>query len=287
MSLRFPPRRILVPFDFSPPSLCGLEAAKSLGGLFAARLELVYVREPAPAPLGAELASAALSMSAPRRDDPDLAAMRRRLRECAGDYPADRLAVRTLIGLPPGALARLARPAGADMVVMGTHGYYGFERAMYGSTTEAVVRQARVPVMVVHRRRTRLDLRSILCPVNLTPHAGRALAYAALLAEAVDATLTALYVSPEPEAGRRALRDFVRRTLGEPSERVACLSADGEPRDRIARQAQEGPFDLVVLAERVRPWTTDRFLGTTAERVLRRAWTPVLAVPSQRASAGP
>lgn len=283
MALRFPPRRILVPFDFSPPSLCGLEAAKSLGSLFAARLELVYVREPAPAPLAADL----LVAGPPHRgdDDPDLAAMRRRLRECVGEYPSERVHVRTLIGLPPGALARLARPAGADMVVMGTHGYYGFERAMYGSTTEAVVRQARVPVMVVHRRRSRLDLRSILCPVNLTPHSGRALAYAALLAEAVDASLTALYVSPEPEAGRRALRDFVRRTLGEPAERVSCLSAEGEPRDRIARQAQEGPFDLVVLAERVRPWTADRFLGTTAERVLRRAWTPVLAVPAQRAGA--
>jgi nucleotide-binding universal stress UspA family protein len=37
-----------------------------------------------------------------------------------------------------------------DMVVMGTHGRRGFDRAVLGSVTERVIRSAPCPVVTVH-----------------------------------------------------------------------------------------------------------------------------------------
>ena len=43
-----------------------------------------------------------------------------------------------------------ARKLGADLIVMGTHGRRGFSRLLMGSDAEGVLREARVPVLLVH-----------------------------------------------------------------------------------------------------------------------------------------
>ncbi|MBI5445226.1 MAG: universal stress protein [Deltaproteobacteria bacterium] len=46
-------------------------------------------------------------------------------------------------------ILRLAEEAGADLIVIGTHGERGIERALYGSPAQRIIRGARVPVLVV------------------------------------------------------------------------------------------------------------------------------------------
>jgi nucleotide-binding universal stress UspA family protein len=43
-----------------------------------------------------------------------------------------------------------AEAHGAGMIVMGTHGRTGLRRVLLGSVAESVIRQATVPVVVVH-----------------------------------------------------------------------------------------------------------------------------------------
>lgn len=47
------------------------------------------------------------------------------------------------------AIAEEAQKAGADLIVMGTHGARGFEHLVLGSVAEGVVRRAAVPVLLV------------------------------------------------------------------------------------------------------------------------------------------
>lgn len=47
------------------------------------------------------------------------------------------------------AIAEEAKKAGADLIVMGTHGARGFEHLVLGSVAEGVVRRATMPVMLI------------------------------------------------------------------------------------------------------------------------------------------
>ncbi|MCA8924744.1 MAG: universal stress protein, partial [Planctomycetes bacterium] len=53
-------------------------------------------------------------------------------------------------GKPADGILGLATELGCDLVVLGTHGYHGLERLMYGSVSEAVVRHAKCPALVAH-----------------------------------------------------------------------------------------------------------------------------------------
>jgi len=56
---------------------------------------------------------------------------------------------RVQMGAPHEEIVRTAEEEGAGMIVMGTHGRSGLNRALLGSVTERVIRLARCPVLTV------------------------------------------------------------------------------------------------------------------------------------------
>ncbi len=50
---------------------------------------------------------------------------------------------------PPDAIVTAARAAGADLIVVGSHGYRGFKRWVIGSVSERVCRQTTIPVLLI------------------------------------------------------------------------------------------------------------------------------------------
>ena len=52
-------------------------------------------------------------------------------------------------GSPVAEILHLANAVGADLIVMGTHGWTGLSRMLMGSTAEGVIRRARCPVLTV------------------------------------------------------------------------------------------------------------------------------------------
>jgi len=54
-----------------------------------------------------------------------------------------------LRGAPPEMIVAVANEQQVDLIVMSTHGRSGFDRLIYGSVAEAVMRGAHVPVLMV------------------------------------------------------------------------------------------------------------------------------------------
>ena len=54
-----------------------------------------------------------------------------------------------VVGDPTGEILRLCHDLGAELLVVGTHDYVGFERLLLGSIAETLVRKAPCSVMVV------------------------------------------------------------------------------------------------------------------------------------------
>lgn len=278
----FPPKNILVPADLSKPSLAAVGAAKSLARRWRASLTLVHVEQPMPSVWGVEQGMPLATTGGwwPWADYHEW--REAKLRKAVGDFP--RAKIRTVIGWPPAELADLARGKASDLVVMGSHGYAGLDRVLFGSLAEAVVRRAQVPVLVVPQGASAPRISRILAPWNGRPYATQALLYARDLAKSLGARLDVLHVAP-PSLETRELEPRMRRRLETilgrgRSPRWGMRLLAGEPRSVILAQADPRRCDLLVLAAHRRPLLSDFVMGSTAERALRHARTAVLAIPS-------
>lgn len=137
---------ILVPVDFSEPSLAALRYAVDLARMLKARLEIVHVVE---AVTYAPMIGSAVDLDR-FRDEQERAAQRR-LAQLAADLRRRRVHCRTelKIGAAWSAIVDLAKRSSADLIVMATEGRHGVGRLLLGSVAERVVRSAGCPVLTV------------------------------------------------------------------------------------------------------------------------------------------
>jgi len=136
---------ILVGMDFSETSMVALRAAEDIARYTPnAELHLAHAFEP-----GVSLASRELGPSSQLTEDLSKAREElNKLVEAATRGPA-RVMGHLLVGSPAKAIVQLASDISADLLVVGTHGRTGFDRLMFGSVAEKVVRAAPCPVLTV------------------------------------------------------------------------------------------------------------------------------------------
>lgn len=136
---------------------------------------------------------------------------------------------------------------------------------------------------------------SIVCPVDFSPHAERALRHAAALAVLTGARLTIVtvndpvLVAAAGAAGHAAtLRDQIEAAIADTLARVPRAKAagavavdivTGAPPYEILSAAARASADLVVMGTRGLGGATKLMFGSTAERVVRASPMPVLVVP--------
>jgi nucleotide-binding universal stress UspA family protein len=138
-------KSILCPVDFSEHSERALGYAIELATLTGAHLTIVTVvdkfLEAASAAAGRGDALSRQTQEEIQQLLARISASTRRLRDAPG--------VAVLKGSPGDEILRQIAECGADLVVMGTQGLSGTKRILFGSTTEHVLRESRVPVMAV------------------------------------------------------------------------------------------------------------------------------------------
>jgi nucleotide-binding universal stress UspA family protein len=148
-------QRILVPFDGSITSQQGLEEALRLSGLTGGRLRLIHVVDELKYVTGFEpfaVYSADLVPLMTQAGSQMLEQGRQQAR-LAG-VEVESVLFTSLAGRVSELVAQEARAWKADLIVMGTHGRRGFERAMLGSDAEQLLRIAPVPVLLVRASKT-------------------------------------------------------------------------------------------------------------------------------------
>jgi nucleotide-binding universal stress UspA family protein len=141
--------RILVPTDFSPPSVAALATAKELAARFGASIHLLHVLDDPYATAGF---AAEVYGSVP----PGLKESWQRAAETqmlvafpAREREPFRATADVAFGSPARTIVEYADGNGFDLIVMGTHGRGGVAHLLLGSVAERVVRTARCPVLTV------------------------------------------------------------------------------------------------------------------------------------------
>jgi nucleotide-binding universal stress UspA family protein len=129
--------------DFSVHSELALNYAIKLSTLTKAHVTVVHVIESLLAAGAAAVGNRDILTTQTQREIQDL------LARVAPGMNESRLGIKIAIGEPSEQILRHIDDCQADLVVMGTQGLEGARRFVFGSTTERVLRESRVPVLAV------------------------------------------------------------------------------------------------------------------------------------------
>ncbi len=136
---------ILIPTDGSPGATAAADLAIDIADQYGAIVHVLHVVDVRMSPLTREMDHDEVVALLEESDEDPIAPILERVRDAG--IPAHE-AIR--LGVPHETIREYIDERDVDLVVMGTHGRTGLERALLGSVTERVVRTADVPVLTVH-----------------------------------------------------------------------------------------------------------------------------------------
>jgi nucleotide-binding universal stress UspA family protein len=295
---------VLCPVDFSDASRGALRYGAAIAAHFGTRLIVMTVEDP--------LLTEAMNLGGGTRWTPD--ASRAELEQLVAktfgrDVPVTEVDYDVAVGKPAPEILRVARERSCDLIVLSTHGLTGMRKLFFGSTTERVLRETMIPVLVtpagdpgpLRLSDAAAAVRRVLVPVDLSPASEYQVGVATSLAEAVNISLIVLHVV-EPIHSRFATRlhmpglEADRRTGAEdglnalvarlpPGVHPEGLVVHGDPAEEIAKTARDRQAGIVVMGLHGSPVLGPR-MGSVTYRVLCLAPIMVLALPPQPAGAG-
>jgi nucleotide-binding universal stress UspA family protein len=144
--------RILLATDGSPSSERGTRVAVGLAQATAWPLTIVTVRHLPPTGLAYEPLSVVDELEAAAREQAEAALeSAAAIARASGIEPELRL----LEGVPADEICAAAEQRAATLVVVGAHGWGTVRRLLFGSISEAVLRRAPCPVLVVRGEQAR------------------------------------------------------------------------------------------------------------------------------------
>ncbi len=279
------PKQILCPTDFSETANLALQYAKVMAERFQSRLLVLYAEAYEPPPYFTADQQKSLVKAQARSRKAAAVHLSRQAKELLGEsVEAETIIVEDHPAL---GILKTAASRGVDWIVMGTHGRSGWRRAMLGSTTERVLRETEKPVLTVRHKEGENKtfpalIQKILCPVNYSEVAQKALTYAATLAEGFSAELRVLTVRESQAEGldeeeMERLCSWVPGSL-RPRCQISEMVRQGIAAEQILQAATSDGCDLIVLGAQHKRFWDSTVIGTTTMNVIRHAPCPVFTV---------
>jgi nucleotide-binding universal stress UspA family protein len=295
---------ILCPVDFSDASRNAARHAAAVAERFAGDVVALAVMDPLLAE-AAEIASITDQLPA---------AVRTQLisfydEACGPGRRTASVRYEVAVGKPATEILRCAADHGIKLIVMGTHGLTGLRKLFFGSTTERVLRETTVPVLLTPAAASgspQIDdlpraIRRVLVPVDLTPATAGLAAAAGRIAQALDLPLIIGTVIepvrlplagihlPNLDAERRFRADTVLAELvaSMPAGvRAESLVVYGDPAEEIQKLARDRQAGLIVMGLHASTMLGPR-MGSVTYRVMCTTSALGLALPPETLTASP
>jgi len=137
-------KKILVPVDFSENSKKILETAGYFSGKCEAQIHVVFVVQSFDDYSGFFVPH----MPVAQFEEEMVQAAEQKMKKFLIGFK--NVEARVLVGDVSEEIIRHAEESGMDMIIMGTHGYKGLEKVMFGSVAEKVVRSSPCPAMAIN-----------------------------------------------------------------------------------------------------------------------------------------
>lgn len=291
---------VIVPIDFSEPSLTALGHAESLVAGSARRIRLLHAVSPSPLE---EISGAQQSLV-------DLAYAR--LEELASPIRRRGVLVDCVATVSPPielieqAVRAVETRGERALVAMGDYGQSALRRAILGSVADAVLRRIEVPVVIVHAGDSPSERMQVVVAYGFDRESDEAVDVFLALFGARAASIDVEVVHALPELDwtegtdapllRSAYADEVERRRGTEVasivERLRLRGFDarssvvrGDPARAVLVRAGARHADLIVAGRRHRRVLERILLGSTAEGIVHRAHCAVLTAGLRRVAA--
>jgi len=289
---------VVCPVDFSEGSRSALGYAAAIADHFGARLTVLTVDDPLLVEAAKTAGCIPLFTVETERE------LRRFCEEAVPGLSRKPKTVeyRLTVGKPATQILREAIAAHADLIVISSHGRTGMRKAFFGSTTERVLRETTVPILVTPAGRMPANslseiaqsIKRVVAPVDLSDASARQVAVSARIAQALSVPLIVthamepIYVPfsvrvaiPGVEASRRArVEEELARITSSLSTEIAAESIvlTGDASEEIVKLADARNANLIVMGLHSSGALGPR-MGSVTYRVLCLTRALVFAIP--------
>ncbi len=202
-------------------------------------------------------------------------------------------------------ISRLVSEKNIDLAISASHGRSGLKRLVLGSVTEELMRTLSCPLLVVRGAEESRDekppafcLDKIMVGCDFSADSTLAFNYALSLARQFQSELHLVHVVEPPtyqnifrpgEEGEKKYYEDLQGFLGKKLKNMISQDAgerctprtellEGQPYTEIIDYAGKNDINLIVLGLRGHGLVETLFMGSTTDRVMRRAPCPVLSV---------
>lgn len=215
--------------------------------------------------------------------------------------------VECIVGNAKNELPRYCHEHGITLILMGTRGFTGVEKLVWGSTTEYLAKNLTIPVFSVclnHTENLASPLEQIVVPVDLSVHSIRSIESAAYIARDNGARVTLLYVidailyeseygSFEPNSTDAEREERIRATVTPVLEKNAAPLIElrvpfdivirrGHPADEIQQFAMTHRDNLICMSSHGKGSLERLLAGSVTEKIIKTAPCPVLVTRPPR-----
>jgi nucleotide-binding universal stress UspA family protein len=232
---------------------------------------------------------------------------RDQLEALAGDQTLDWEPMIT-VGKPADEIVRAVEEKNIDLVISATRGRTGLKRLILGSVTERMMLTLPCPLLVlrspghefVKSADRSVKLQKILVGCDFSPDSDQAFNHGLSLAQEFEAELHLANVIETPaqpnllkseSSAAGEIQEDYRNLLSQKLKDLVPEEArnwctphtsilEGQPYEELAKYAESNDIDMIVMGIRGHGLMKTLFLGSTTDRVVRRAPCPVLSVGS-------
>ena len=275
-------KNILVPTDFSKPSISALETAVELAKRSGAKVTLLHVVE--------QVVADSYTISGEGHPDETEEKMftsalikksRQQLTRLVMDprYKNVTLEGELKLGNPFHGIRSIISEQKPDLVVMGTVGNGSLERMIIGTNTERVVRTMDCPVLTVHKKPSRFDFKNIVYATNMSKDEEP---FARIIKKAQEMFKSTVHLvrinTPSDFQRDRSVKKYMRqyaKRLGLKNYTINVYS-DLSPEEGIIYFADEVGADMICMATHGRTGFAHVLAGSVAEDVVTHSKRPVL-----------
>lgn len=269
---------ILVPTDFSEHSAIALKYAEKIAKVFGAKLKIINAHENDLPPYFTEAQLEQITSEEQQFEDENILQIKGFAKENLDSE--SKFEAIYIDDSPTAAILEEAERSETLLIALGTNGRGGIEKLRFGSVAETILSESEITVLTVNsnvKKAESIEIKRIICPVDLSKESENALNFATELSKRFNAELTVIKVLSKADSSETMpLCNWISADLKEKCN-LREVVKKGDYIEQVFAEIAEQKADLLVLGVNHGIFS-DQSLGEKALKIINEANCPIISV---------